>query len=506
MSYVSYADGNGNGARLIPAPYVGVSKNYIKTGDSENIGTTFSLTIVGTVVAWMGSPRSKIGTQSGSSWGGPNNYFWTGSDYPPDEVTVQGDDTTRLSAMLRKQEAIRDLFSVDGRLLEFQAFDGGPAMKCNPRILNITFQEDVWYQTFRYTINLECDVLYAIGLLNGEDSELDDFISSAEESWQFEVDNDLPENAETAQTYRLTHTLNAVGKRFYDSAGNLQEEPWQWARKYVVARLGLDNNILSSGVNNLPSYYGGYNHFINEVNDIKGGGYSATETWVLASGSALENFTVTTTNPPDAAVTSVRIEGEIRGLQNTFSRHHNADVKWGQVSSLLNARASLYTGLTLNSTPITYTKGVNPIEGVITYSYEYDNSANKIIPGTKSEVISVTHSLNVDAFAQIFVLGRAAGPVLQNLGTIQAKTVDISIEIVLANPIGLASTSLSDMKNYFTYAKPSVDPAYAPYINSILEANKPSNYGYSTQFVHANNETWEPRTGRYSLQYGWTYE
>lgn len=513
MSYVSYSDGNGNGCRLIPAPFVGVQKNYIKTGDGKSVGTTFTLTIVGTVVAWMGSPRSKIhpitgvvGTVGVGGWSGPNDYFWTGSDYPSDEVDVQGDDTHRLSAMLRKQEAIRDLFSVDGRSLEFQAFDGGPAMKCNPRILNITFQEDVWYQTFRYTITCECDILYATGLLNGEDSELNDYISNAEESWQFEVDNDLPENAQTAQTYRLTHTLSAVGQRVYNPDGTLKDEPWQQARRYVVSKLGLDNNILSSGVNNLPSYYGGYNHFINEVNDIKGGGYSATETWILSSGSAIENFTVTTTNPPDAAISLVRIEGEIRGLQNAYSKHHNADVKWGQVSSLLNARASLYTGLSLNSTPVAYTKGVNPVEGVITYSYEYDNGASKIIPGVKSEVISVTHSLNVDAFAEIFVLGRASGPVLQNLGTIQAKTVDIAIEIVLANPIGLSSTSLNDMKNYFTYAKPSVDPTYAPYINSILEANKPSNYGYTTQFVHVNNETWEPRTGRYSLQYGWTYE
>lgn len=502
MSYVSY----GNGARLIPAPFVGVQKSYNRTGDGEAVGTTFTLTIVGTVLAWMGSPRSKIGTQSGSSWGGPNNYFWTGSDYPPDEVDVQGDDTTRLSALLRKQEAIRDLFSVDGQTLEFQAVDLGPAMKCNPRIVGITFEEDVWYQSFRYTITCECDILYATGMLNGEDSNLDDYISNAEESWQFEVDNDVPESASISKTYRLTHTVSATGKRIYETNGTLKEDPWQWARKYAQARLGLDTNIMASSVNALPAYYGGYNYSKNDVIDTKGGSYSATETWLLASGSALETFTVSTSNSPDSALTNVRIEGEIRGLENAFSKHHNADVKWGQVSPLLNARAALYTGLGLNTTPLSYSKGVNPVEGVISYSYEYDDRASNIIPGTKSEVISVQHSLNVDAFAEVFVLGRSIGPVLQNLGTKRAKTVDINIEFVLASPIGLNSTSLNDMKNYFTYAKPSVDPTYAPHINGILEANKPTNYGFTKEFIHNNTEVWEPKTGRYSLQFGWTYE
>lgn len=518
MSYVSY-DSN----RLIPAPFVGIQKNYNKTGDGESVGTTFTLTIVGTILAWMGSPRSKIGTQTGANWGGPSDYFWTGSDYPPDEEDVKSDDTTRLSAMIRKQEAIRDLFSQDGLLLSFQSMDLGPAMKCNPRIININFEEDRWYQTFRYTITCECDVLYSAGILLGEDSELDDYISDASESWQFETDEGLPNSDALSRTYRLTHTVSATGKRFYQDDTTLKEAPWQWARKWVKAKLGLDDNIMSSGINQLPGYYGGYNHAKNETMDIKAGSYNATETWIISSGMALENFTVTTTNSQDSAPTNVRIEGEIRGLEKrdssdwntvTHSKHYNADTKWATVQGLLVARANLYTGLSMNTTPLSKTVGVNPVEGVITYSYEFDNRASNIVPGAKSEVISVVHSYNVDAFAEVFVLGRIAGPVLQDLGTKRAKTVDVSVELVMDSPTGLNGSILNDMKNYFTYSRPGildsagvpVDAAVYNALQLIKAANNPSNYGYTTVFQHQNVESWEPKTARYSWQFGFTYE
>ena len=45
-----------------------------------------------------------------------------------------------LKAILRKQEAIRILFSEDGHNFEIQPWDGGPSSKCNPRIQSIEFE------------------------------------------------------------------------------------------------------------------------------------------------------------------------------------------------------------------------------------------------------------------------------------------------------------------------------------------------------------------------------
>jgi hypothetical protein len=51
-------------------------------------------------------------------------------------------------------------------------------------------------------------------------------------------------------------------------------------------------------------------------------------------------------------------------------------------------------------------------------------------------------------FASIFILERANGPILQNLGTKQAKTVSVNIELVMNTPQDIGDKSLSSLKNY----------------------------------------------------------
>src|SRR5690606_4343088 len=151
--------------KLIPAPLVVMNKQYVKGGDGTNIGSTFTVTLNGTLVAWKGSP-----TASGT--------FWTNSGYPPDESIVSD---SRHKALLRKQEALRRLFSQEGLSLEFTPWDGGAALKCNPRVISIDFPEGMWFDRCEYTITLEADNI--LGLINpeGEDN-FDYFLQAADES------------------------------------------------------------------------------------------------------------------------------------------------------------------------------------------------------------------------------------------------------------------------------------------------------------------------------------
>src|SRR5690606_21036907 len=128
-------------------------------------------------------------------------------------------DDSRFKAIIRKQEAIRQLFAEEGLVLEFQSFDGSQPMKCNPRILGITFQDGQWYDTCDYTVNCECDVLSVNGLLVGED-DFDQYIAAASESWNLETLEEA-ESDLLPRTYRLTHSVSAKGKRFYKSDGSL---------------------------------------------------------------------------------------------------------------------------------------------------------------------------------------------------------------------------------------------------------------------------------------------
>lgn len=483
-----------NGKRLIPAPVIEIQKNYTRANDGTKLGSVYNLTITGTELSFMGAPLT--------------TGQFTNTGYPADEPT---DEAGRLANVFRKQEYIREMFAEDGLLLEIIPTNGAPPFSCRCRVISIDYPQDLWVQLFRYSIVLETNQVYVNGTLVDEDN-FDDFLDSVDEQWSLEVSD--PENENVARTYVLTHNVSAKGQLVFDSVGDVTIQPWERARNYVLPKLGLDNNILmSSGVNNLPSYYGGYNHVRSESIDKAGGSYTVNETWVIASGSAIEDFTVTTSREQGSALRTASIQGEIRGLETRDSnmnllgsKYYHADVKWNQVQLGLANRVQLYSGVAVNSTPISSTVGTNPVAGTITYSYEYNNRPTHIVSDTLMENITVTHSKNIDVFAEIFILGRTQGPILQNLGTKRAKTVNINIDLVMNFVQNTGDQSLNTLKNYFTLSKPSLLAPYSTQIQSILDANNPLNYGYTTAFVNEYQESWNPSTGSYSLSAGWTYE
>ncbi len=496
MSNVSY-----DGKKLIPAPFVSVTKNYQTAGDGEKVGSLFQLSIIGTIVAFKGSPNS-------------SRVFHTSSGSPADEVIAAN---ARLGAILRKQEAIRDLFSDEGKSMEFQSADGSQPMKCNARVLSIEFSNDLWFDRCEYTITLECDELSVNGISQGEDG-FSEYISSATETWSFETSEDQPEDLGSNRTYRLTHSLSAQGKRFFDNTGALLRPAWENARLWVQPRLGFDSVIaLSSGVNNLPTYYQGLNHVRSENVGENTGDYSVTETWILASGTALEDFTVNTRSDLDSGLKSVGVEGNVRGLETrnanfniTSAKYDNALTKFNAASGLALTRAQSYSGFTLNITPLNTTIGRNPITGTISYSFEYNNRASNLLSSAKSESITMGDSFGVDVFAAVGVLGRSVGPVLQRLNTKNPTTRSLSIEAVYGSDyVGNGNATSRLISKH-----PRNNATRLTELNSIINATQPvlagalNNNGAvaTTVFISNQTENWNATEGRYSLQIEWTYE
>lgn len=502
MSKVAY-----NGCKLIPGPFASITKNYQMTDDGRKIGSLYTITLIGKTMAWMGSPKST--TSSGSGWGGPSNQFWTTSGYPADESIAAA---SRLAAVIRKQEAIKQLFAEDGHTLEIQSMDGSPPMKCNPRVVNIDFKDGLWYEYFDYTITLEADLIYINGQLLSED-EFDEYIVEASETWQLETD-ERPENELLPRTYRLVHTVSAKGKRFYDPDGSLIKPSWEQARDYVLPRLGFDGQMaMSSGVNNLPSYYQGFNHMMSESIDEEGGRYSVAETWVLASGTALEDFTVNIREGTDTGIRSVSIDGTITGLETRdgnnqllLSKHHNADSMWSTtVEPQLLARCQLYSGYTLNPLPVSKVVGRNPVTGITTYSTEYNTRPTNLFPGSKSESITVSYGLYTDLFAAVTVLGRVAGPVLQPLGTTGLRTVTLNVELVMGTS-GYGTGSETDIRNALVYNKPSINPTTSPILTTVINSIKPSHMGASQEYISDQSESWNAGEGRYTYNITYAYQ
>ncbi len=497
-----------NGNRIIPAPFVNVSKSYQKSADGGLVGSLFTLTISGTILAFKGSPDSA-------------GVFYTGSKYPPDArdeptslETIAND--SRLAAILRKEEALRELFSEEGHSLEFQSFDGSAPMKCNPRINSITFEEGLWFNTASYTIICEADVVSFQGVALGEDSQFTEYIASANENWSIETDEGRPEAEGLPRTYRMSHSINAVGKRFYDETGALEKPAWQQARDWVCPRMGFDSAFLSSsGVRDIATEFGSpvyadFNHVRSENIDENGGTYSIVETWLLASGIAIEDFNISTRNGFEIGTTSVNIEGNIAGLEKrdsnlqvTTSKYTNALTQFNTASGLALSRAQTFSGISnLNITPISDSVSRNPITGNINYSFEYSDRPSRCIDGALSEVITITNSFGIDVFAAVSVLGRAVGPVLQAIGTRQALTRGLNIELAM----NVTATGCNASQLLFDN-NPRIASPTSGQIQNFVDAANPTNQESATQvFVSQQQESWEPRTGRYSFNVEWVYE
>ena len=85
MSVISYRN-----QKIIPAPFVNITKSYERDAQGKKIGATFTITLTSKIVAFMGSPNS-------------SSVFHTGTGYPADEVIS---DNSRLAAVLRKIESV----------------------------------------------------------------------------------------------------------------------------------------------------------------------------------------------------------------------------------------------------------------------------------------------------------------------------------------------------------------------------------------------------------------
>lgn len=477
MSRVMY-----NGKRLIPAPQVTVVKTYQSNADGTKVGSEWNITINGILVGWMGSPNS-------------HGTFWTLGGFPPDEVIA---DNSRLATIIRKGEALRTLFSTDGQELEIQSEDGSQPMKCNPKILNVTLNEGTWYDRLGYSITLTCSVLSINGQDVGEDN-FEAYIENGEESWGVET-NEEPQDFITQRTYKLSHTVTAKGKLVYASDGSLISDAWVQAQNWVLPRLGYDpSRVSGSAVTDASSTP--YNHIITESIDKKSGQYSVTETWMLANDIALENYTISISNSLETSLTKVTIDGSVTGLEvrdaeNSLvtKKYDNALAKFNTVISLAYGRAMQYCtavkpGVNLNSSAVSQQTNVSPVTGTISYNYEFDDRPSNLINGARMESIIVTDNLPTDYCVPIFVIGRAQGPVLQNLNTSKETTRELSIELVMDG----------------TYRPFSVNtnPRITSNVQNVIDSSKPIG---NQVYVQDKKETWDIKTGRYTFNTTWIWE
>lgn len=557
--------------QIVPAPLVSISTQILKNGAGEAFGVTYSITLTGTILDDKGSPfaTKPDGTLFNFVPGptpavsGPYNAFPTG---PVPQQLV--DKNKSLTAILSKQKSLRALFATDGQKFEVTDPAGSePAVICYPRVLSVDFQEGVYVERADYTITLEADTLLtgdptsyvnnegsliarADGVHEGKtENELlvamsGAFITDFSEDWSVEADESQGESLALPRSYRISHNINATGKTHFGPDG--KQKAWEQARKFVQNRLSnnVDNypNIMGqigSGTINLVDTYRGFNHVRSENLSESAGSYSVSENWLIASGSAYENFNLSISSSTDNPFISVSIDGNIKGLSeyspsgfggddlskayghpvnggrdpNTppSGAYDNALGKYHQISnngqfglsSDAYKRANNSVAVQLNSQPKSVSLGTNQYTGEVTYNLQFDNRPTNIITGVLSETISVNDTYPGDIFAVIPVLGRKTGPILQYIGGRTEYRRDISISLIM----DYTSVPYGTGRNPLLLKKPSVVEPTATQIGSLIKELSPAGEpGVRKYFVSPPSESWNPKEGSYSFNLSWTYE
>lgn len=469
---------------FIPVPLIRIGKEF--DGDVTIVGSRYTLTLDGTLVA---SP--------------------TGGIRHIDEL----------------QDELRAGFDQDGKLFEVKC-GSDTLIKNYPRINSIEFEEtsNNWVQTADFIIELEFDE--ELSPTGDGSGYMPPYISEASEEWTIEFVDDTSyyrwelDSETDASPYqlRLSHTVSAKGKSHYDNTG-LTMPAWQQAKNYVTDRLGYDSDIVEAdGVLNInAALFSPFNHVRTNQIDVLSGNFSVTENWLVinptgegVAGKATEDFTVNIENSLDVNIVRVSIEGTIQGLELVDyddyevleTKWDNAYEYWSIVEGRLRERASFAADdiliRSINPTPLSRSVGHNPTNGIITYSYEFDDRPINCISGALIENIQINDSNPVDIFASLPVLGRTPGPVLQDMETVTSAVREVSIEALMPLPTG-CPTSAANVAAIMGQSPKSQVAALLCAFQADLENN------YGQVFKNNDTESWNPKTGQYSRNVAWTF-
>jgi hypothetical protein len=583
----------GDTVQIVPAPLVSISTQLLKNGAGEAFGVTYSITLTGTILDDRGCPFAMkpdgtlfdyVDPGYSPTLKGPYNVFPITPMAPPGlsspfQTQQKVDKDKSLTAILSKQKSLRALFATDGQKLSITDPAGSePAVSCYPRVLSVDFQEGIYVERADYTITLEADTLLngdgtsakvnnegSLIVLGGdeefgkpEEGKTEDellvamsgaFITDFSEDWSIETDEAQGESVDFPRSYRISHNINATGKTHYGPDG--RKPAWEQAQKFVTNRLannpaGRDYpsypNIMGkigSGTLNLVNEYRGFNHVRSENLSKSAGSYSVSENWLIAKGSAYENFNLSISSSTDSPFVGVSIDGNIKGLSeyspsgfggddlskayghpadggkepNTppSGAYDNALGKYHEISntgqfgltSNVYKRANNSVAVQLNSQPTSVSLGTNPYTGEVTYNLQFDNRPTNIISGVLSETITVDDTYPGDVFAVIPVIGRKTGPVLQYIGGRTEYTRNISINLIM----DYTSIPYGTGRDPLLLKKPSVvEPTATQIADLIKELSPAKEPGIRKYFVSPPSESWSPKEGSYNFNLSWTYE
>ena len=223
----------------------------------------------------------------------------------------------------------------------------------------------------------------------------------------------------------------------------------------------------------------GYEETKSETIDEATGSYSITQIKIFASQNYVQTVEVNTST--GVGNNSVTVTGSIRGLGDTpAAKLANAEAAYSVPAMYVLANS--HSGITgLSVEPLNSTVGRSIYGGNISFSLEFNDRPSYYIAGALSENITIDQVSLGTKIAAIFVLGRAASPVLQDLGTRDQTVRTLNIEAVMPRVDNLLIAS-------------------APNVSNIISATAPTG---GTSYQQQEQFSWSPSTGSFSFTTSW---
>lgn len=464
-----------NNKRLVPAPVVGINKNFIFTPDGRPISSTVSLSIKGTLLPNRGSPSS-------TGW-------HTNTTSSPNDELFNNTDSTKFDCLLAKEELLRGELSVTGVSIRFEP-TGLTAVTAYGKIKSMSFDPDLWVIRSNYNIEFEA------GMINRGTGNFYEDTFGLNASGLFLTacaDNvTVSEREDGTGVKDITRALTATSNAVYGSGAipGSGVEPWMNAKAWCLDRLAQFPIV--SGDYYLTPTGTQYNVITTESVDRFGGTYSLNQRYIYNVTNYTEQRSVSRTYEynltGNEGPSNLRIvvNGTIQGLDPSniaANKIANARTYYNMIATGI---ANLY-GASGSATTNNYTEDLN--QGSLTYSFNYTNATGS----TYRHDYDVNYQVGEDGKPQLTIAGSIEGYTVSSYwqdtqnkfnlavsGWQVVKPTLKSLATAYNTVIGGTGTGGATISSYFTDYP----------INKSTSFNKPNgviNYSYVFGFAGSGN-------------------
>jgi len=427
QSSMTGVDGGGTG----PFPRYSISREDLTTGDGTYINSKFTISINGT--ATLKSNYQQRMTQTGER-----------------QERVQGESVIKF-------QFNRNKWPMTGvGKLAIEAYGGNNVSDIvfnDARLVNLEIpeqNESAGVQVLEYSFTFEAydddSTTTNTGLITDVDPTY--LLSTVSENWEVTPTDQVKGYDSTAsKMFNVTHTLSAVGlRKFGTGTGTAAytSASWNEAKTWCESRVAdtppasitkdlVGNTMPSTGFDpdlgfTLSSFL---NHARTVSSDIGEGSYSITDTWIASSDASAYTIDLEISEEisQEAPVNTKTLNATITGLDtgsattSTINKYANAVTGLGTISA-----STLVGGSYTNE--VSRSESHNKTNGVITLSTVYNDLVTEMA-GAISEELTVSYSGQDDVFAIIGVIQRAAGPIIQDMGTKTEEKESVSYDLIM---------------------------------------------------------------------------